>query len=388
MKEIVKKKIQPPKPEPITFGKCRLVSRNFNAVPETATPDQFREPYGFYKYEPLETFSLEKDIYPILKNDVKSNALFYQTPLSIDIFVLKTGKLPAIIQQKATVESLVNLSKKSKEKPLVVINRQEYIFHEKTALGNLFFIDKGQTQIRNIAFEGNTYFHLQLPLFILGGGYDYKKESELLYMMCSDSDFNDYLENNDNDNQVSSPSQVHLFFPDEIEQQVLDSNISKRFGGIAYPYYQGQVESINPIAPDATFTLRKFIEDCEDVSEVFFEQIFEQNTVTGGFKLQEIANLNPNQIRRYEYEVSYRFNNATSSIYIQPSVLKIYGSVRVGEINLRVANTSNFIDVWSGFVFRKTDPTPIIEDIGNTLYLDGGEEGKPSGCPPRYGGEE
>ncbi len=370
MEEITKKKLPTPKPEPTTFGKCRFVSRDFDSVSA--------EPQSFHKYKPLELFSLEKDFYPISKNDAKSNALFYQTLSNIDVFVLKIGKLPATTKQKITIESLVSLSKKSKEKPLATINRQAYIFHEKTALGNLFFIDKGQTQIRNIAFEGNTFYHLQLPLFILGGSYDYKRESELLYMMCLESEFNAFLENNDGDDQMSGLSDVHLNFPDEIKLKVLDAAIPKRFGQTAYPFYNGQTESNNLVAPSATFTLRKFVGNGEYAYD--FNTIFDQSK--GGFNLQKIAEANPNQVRRYEYEVSYKFDSADSSVYLLPNILKIYGSTRAGEIPLRVAKTSNFIDGWSGLVSRVGENASVIEEIGEMITFDGGEEGKPSGCPP------
>jgi hypothetical protein len=377
MKTIISNKIQPPKSEPTIAGRCRVVSRNPILIPEGATAENFDTKYGFYKYQPKSTFELVNDIYPISKNDKNSNALFFQTPNRLHLFILKSGTLPAAKMVQSTVNQLIGTSVKKNE---ARYSRENYIFLEKTKSGKLLFIDKGETEIRLLSSGNNSFYHLDLPIFVLSTPqfYQYKHEREKVYFLGSSNDYYDLRENNDDDNAVTS---FMYSLPQFIEDMIVAG--SCQIDNVAYPYING-LSSDDLNAPRAIFNLEYYnapeLDDAPNISTLFQIQ-------TGAFLMNNIERTKGNN-----YQVSYQFYQPnTSNLYSE--VYKIIGKLRIYGYNPAIsmerqmqtnAFESPLNDAMRGVVLRLDESVAIRNEIFETCDDGGGggNSGQPSGCPP------
>lgn len=381
MKNVIDKQVQSPKPEPTSFGRCRVVSRNPITIPNGATAESFDAKYGFYKYQPKNTFGLTTDIYPILKNDGNSNAIYIQTTNRLHLFVLKSGTLPNQREIQSLTNQLIESSKtKDKTAIAATYSRENYIFLEKTTSGKLLFIDKGETKILNVSINKNSYYYINLPIFVLSSPqfYQYKKESEKVYYLAGQDAFQfDLSQIDNNNNGLFSANEFYSTLPFHIQEQIIAGTCI--CDTVAYPHYNGGLSSNDLNAPRASFKLRSYstvAEDAVNTSLIFQEQ-------TGAFQMDKIGEIVRETKGEY-YEVEYSFGGDTT-VYKIIGKIRIYGyspSISMERQAQSNAFVSSLPSSWQGVVFRLNESSNVLKEVYQTLDTGGGNSGQPSGCPP------
>ncbi len=365
------KRVQAPQPEPNTFGKCFITSRNPIVVPANAPKESF-DKYGFFKYQPLKQFEPSIDLYPIQKNTKSSNALFFQTSNKIDVFITKNG-IDGIVSE-GTIKILVEQAKTASKTAVNTYYRENYIFLEKTSSNKLLFIEKGETKVHQFTYNGVNYQHISLPIFVLGGNYDYKHEHETLYFLRSASELGNYIENNDNDNSYTNLN-PNFILPEDIKNFIVNNPSQVRLQGLAYPFYNN-LESNHRMAPKAKFSIKSGFQGYD------LEEIFDSNK--GAFKLDFIKNSEEG----IEYEVNYSFINPLNNqplpeIFRISGVLKVYGSGKAMMSTARVngGGGSSLLNLaWRGVVLPANLSDTTKKEIFNSIASF---ETKPAGCPPK-----